>query len=203
MPQTFYTEEEYNDIQVLVNILNTIAHQQSGICRMAKCEEEHSERYKYIPERVESFIKALSVVKAHIRAKMLNKRLTRFHEYTFVSAGCGYPINLMIASAYGFNTIGYEIDDTIIKMSEGLGANIHKQDILTASYHSFDVIYYYRPLRDNMLQQILETKIEAEMKEGAYLMCSLKKDNTIEKKKEFKLLDDREGMRVYYKEVKS
>jgi len=126
--------------------------------------------YTYVPLRLDTFIKALSRIKEdYYKLKGENAA-----KPSFVDAGCGLGIKLIIAEGMGFNVTGIEIDHKIIKRAEEIfyphRLNIECQDILEHDYSKYDVIYFYCPFHNRKKQAEFEQRIHSQMKPGAYSM---------------------------------
>jgi SAM-dependent methyltransferase len=119
------------------------------------------DQYGFIPFPCGSFADIL--IEASVYYKMdINKR--------FLDVGCGPGTKLLMAKSF-FKAEGIEVVDRFIQQSKAFGLDcVHKQDALEYEhYGDFDVIYFYRPFKNNELQKQLEDRIYSQMKVGALL----------------------------------
>ena len=95
---------------------------------------------------------------------------------TFVDVGCGIGTKLLIASrcGYGYKVVGIECCKPYVDVARKLvsEATIMHRDALYVDYAPFDVIYFYRPLRDSKVQRKLERRILNTAKVGAYIIAN-------------------------------
>ena len=150
--------------------------------------ENHPKSYWFIPHDTAYTIDQLILVHDYI-AKAIKRKLYS-GQFNFLDAGCGTGNILLLAAAIGFNVKGLEHDSKIIKLAKIINPlynDIKKQDILTyKEYGKFDVIYYYRPFRDNDKQTEFERLVENQMKIGSLLIANCKQNIEICKDKRFR-----------------
>jgi len=137
----------------------------------------------------------------------LSQILTGMNMYNvkFLDAGCGIG-NILEAAALcgipGHHITGYDLDqDALNEGKRYFKANNHcidgadsinliKQDILTADYSKFDIIYYYHPFSDRDLERKFEEHIEDTIWIGAYIMLPrMKSSKRIDEDERFKKID--------------
>lgn len=132
--------------------------------------------YTYVPLYLRTFIKALH----HIKKNYYRRKGEDADKPSFIDAGCGLGVKLIIADGMGFNVTGLEIDRKVIKRAEEIfypkRLNIKCQNILDHDYSEYDVIYFYCPFHNGKKQVEFEQRIHSQMKPGAYLMGFRAKD---------------------------
>jgi SAM-dependent methyltransferase len=91
---------------------------------------------------------------------------------SFLDVGCGPGTKMLLASHfYGLDASGIEISPEMAKEAEKHGA-VFWGDALQAApgaYTGTDLIWLYRPFRDQLLEEQLEARVMDEMKPGAIL----------------------------------
>ena len=150
-------------------------------------EKNDKDKYHLIPLNNEEFINDLERIKKVYKGG---------RQLTFLDAGCGIGVKVMIARYLGFKAKGIELNDKYLKIARLLlppdsycspirGSDITKADILKYKrYNKFDIIYYYSPLIK--LEKEFEEKVEDEAKVGAYIIAHNKRSSRIDKDKRFK-----------------
>ena len=92
----------------------------------------------------------------------------------FLDIGCGTGLTLHIARALGFDAYGLETDPATLKLldaTHGRTKNVLVEDVLSFDkYGDFDVLFMYRPFRDEQAQRELEILVMAGMKQHAILI---------------------------------
>lgn len=144
--------------------------------------KKREDSYRYIPLDVGCFLSTLRIIRDDYY-----KHNDKNGPYpTFLDAGCGLGVKMILASLMRFNSHGVEIDRKLIKQAKKMfrfdspknpypwcypvhTPRIKYQSILTHNYHDYDVIYFYRPLQNNDKQIEFEKRIHSQMKKGAYL----------------------------------
>lgn len=113
-----------------------------------------------------------------------------YRAYRFLDAGCGIGNIMLLAIKVGFSVNGLEIDPTIIRFAKEINmchSGIIKQNILTyKQYDKYDVIYFYRPIRNGAKQAKFENCVRNQMKQGAILIPNLIADRSLETDTRFK-----------------
>ena len=163
-----------------------------------KIGDERSNRayYQFIHCRTDLVVEELAKVQELIRP---TKSLIHLK---FLDVGCGVGNIMILAKRAGFGIvegIEYEkrnIDQAIISPSPSLHnsayGTIHHMDAFDfENYRDFDVIYYYCPISDYLLEERLEKLIESQMKVGAYLVANFKTSEAIKSNKNFKSVSSR------------
>lgn len=104
----------------------------------------------------------------------------------FIDVGCGIGTKVLLASKY-FTSYGVELSKKYFKVAKQLNHpkqfnvfgrykllektnNIINDDALNIDYSEYDIIYFFRPIRDLELQIKLEKKIFEEAKEGTFII---------------------------------
>lgn len=102
---------------------------------------------------------------------------------SFLDIGCGIGNILLVAELMEFTVEGLEKDEypfsvaaKLIGQEKVVQADIWEYD----HYHTFDVIYYFRPFHEGNLERRFERFIEDQLKPGGILIANRKMDNGIE-----------------------
>jgi len=160
--------------------------------------------YPFIPHTFLDIYYVLERIEKYFYDKNLG------HPPTFLDAGCGVGNIMLIADAVGFEASGIDLNPDLIEMAHHLLHNIHPEPVLDIAdilsynkYNTFDVIYYFHPLRNGDMERVFEKKVEKEAKVGAIIIAAMKRDRTIFVDKRFRRLDPLEGkpsdIRVFQK----
>lgn len=164
--------------------------------------------YRFISSPLDDFIKDLSIALRHVKlepAPKGDKWCKPRQRVRFLDVGCGVGNILTMAETYYrsfydtkrekvLEIAGIEHDYRLAQLArESTRRNIEQMDALKfARYGEYDIIHYYRPIKDIGLMMKLEDKIEDEMRVGAVIICRLKADRIkINHDKRFKRLDKR------------
>jgi SAM-dependent methyltransferase len=163
--------------------LNSIAraYRESSECRAKRIHREIG-AYPYMPmnvselcEATNSAFKYLSAI--HTRRTHGDGHLTlQYPKLTFLDAGCGPGISLVLARSIGFSrTIGLEIDPKTFKIARMLNPRprnrVLKTDIRTSKvYREADAIYYFVPMSSITNQRIFEIHVANCMKVDAVII---------------------------------
>lgn len=82
----------------------------------------------------------------------------------FLDIGCGTGITLHIARALGFDAYGLETDPVTLKLldaTHGRTSKVIVEDILSFDkYGDFDVLFMYRPFRNEQSEKELEVLVD-------------------------------------------
>ncbi len=180
MPQTFYTNEEYESLKSKCDVAIESLNQLERMAQeMSQPDNAHGTRedgsYVFIPLTEWAFIDTLFEVKSMFG----NKRVK------FLDVGSGLGIKVEIAHSIGFDAYGIEIDTELVTKSIAYSRITQADALKHEHYSSFDVIYYYCPI-SNSNERLLEKAIEDGMKVGAILVPFLKRDSNIEEDARFK-----------------
>ncbi len=142
---------------------------------------ESDKGYKCIHLSVNEFINAMRL----LVVKEFKPR--RDHNpYTFLDVGCGVGQKVTIAKAlFDFDAYGLELRDQLYRVARQLHKDLFvrrwhqptrksqffKANALTfPRYDQFDLIYFYCPIADHVLQTELEKKILTDAKVGAVIL---------------------------------
>lgn len=104
----------------------------------------------------------------------------------FIDVGCGIGTKVALASFY-FDAYGVELNQKYVKAAKKITRakkflrfggykkgeqkqKIFQEDALQFDYSNYDVIYYFRPMRDNKMQKKLENRIWRQAKDGAIII---------------------------------
>lgn len=131
------------------------------------------------------------------------RRPNTYSVYKFLDAGCGIGNTMLLARKIGLDAYGLEIDPTILRFAKEIGIcpnNIIKQNILTyKSYGKYDIIYFYRPIKNGAKQTKFEKHVKDQMKQGAILIPNLMADQRLETDTRFKKVLVERFSRIYQK----
>lgn len=156
--------------------------------------------YPFIPFHTKTAV--AQIMKAY-NVLTSTRRPNTYPTYKFLDAGCGIGNIMLLASKIGFTVYGLEIDPTIIRFAREIGLysnNIIKQNILTyRSYSKYDVIYFYRPIVDEVKQAKFEKRVKDQMKQGAILIPNLMADQSIKTDPRFEKILVERFSRIYQK----
>lgn len=182
MPQTFYTEEEYerrtDAMGVMVQMIGDVCYSYSH-----RAKEVTKQSYRFIPNETIRTIETLRYVQ-----KLLNSKYPSFFD-----AGCGIGNIVKMAYTMGYSASGIDLDKDALIFAQDIGwsnGRLFEADILTYDeYHKYDVIYYYCPFQDKFTEKQFEEMVEDKMKVGAYLIPCLKQSRAIDKDNRFMIID--------------
>jgi SAM-dependent methyltransferase len=145
-----------------------------------KCGEVHNKlirsnhNYPYVPNSCTHIAGHLSTASHFIKEKKQHLR-----PLSFLDAGCGIGNIVALASAVGFKSHGIELNREYLKIARKLTACIQYKpyfecaNIITFDrYHMYDLIYYYVPIQDHILQAAFETHLIRKMSVGAFMLPS-------------------------------
>lgn len=149
--------------------------------KKGKCNELHKDIFKsshnfpYIPNNCEDITISINKAFSHITKKRNVE--AQYGERRFLDAGCGIGNIVTLASAIGFTAHGIELNRGYLKIARRLTMCMrHKPyfkcaDIITFDrYHTYDLIYYYVPIQDRVLQTAFEIHLVRAMKVGAFML---------------------------------
>ncbi len=126
-----------------------------------RCMDEattENEEYRFVPLPNEAFVDL--VIDAFCALGMnKNKR--------FLDVGAGFGSKVLLASPL-FDAYGFDCVDRYVKQAQQLlGDKVFLADALTFDrYYEYDVVYYYRPIKDNDLYFQLERRIYDALRPG-------------------------------------
>lgn len=198
MSSTFYTEEEYDDIQrkyncvtsALKNIFDSFATEHR--VRLSKTNNENNPHYPFITKNSYEVINHFMFLDEHIQ----NKKEGDYILKKFLDVGCGAGNIVLLAKKifhWPTNICGIERDRKLSEVTcqfMDFDVEVFNMDAFNfKNYTDFDIIYYYCPIADYELQKKLELLIEKKMKVGAYLIPFLKQDKSFTANGNFKQID--------------
>lgn len=161
--------------------------------------------YHFIPHG--SRLTASLILKARSVLE-LNRKHRTYPSYKFLDAGCGAGNVMLLAFKACFSVYGLEIDPTTIAFAEKLEilpgrGLIKRQNILTyKDYSKYDVIYFFRPIINELKQREFENRLKDQMKIGAILIPILAADTSITRDKRFKRIHVEQYYYIYLKVTK-
>ena len=211
MPQTIYTEEEYNDLRKDSDIMYSLANKFAGLVKREAGVNDQpytEEQYGYIPTHPHNFAQALRVVKQDMRKN--NPKNYSNYGGTFLECGCGIGTILMVASSaeFGFEAHGIENNPKLVEVAKRLiGTDrIREGDIsIFPNYGKYDVIFYYCPYCTESKEKAFELFLEKNVKPGAYIIAHHKREREAYLKSGFRevaFLDIQNGFRIIQKKVR-
>lgn len=110
----------------------------------------------------------------------------RYRPVSFLEVGCGQGRNLLIARNSKLLKLGriagFDLNAEMVaggNAALGLDDALFVQDALDYDYGEFDIVFSYRPLSYNPLQQQLEAQMARTMRKGAYLLAPYPFDLTL------------------------
>lgn len=91
---------------------------------------------------------------------------------TFLEVGCGIGTKLRIAEVMGLEALGLELFPEYVEEARSIGVQVQQYDIREDGfdYSQYGIVYINHPLRDTQAQDILEYRIQDQMKPGAVLI---------------------------------
>jgi len=124
-----------------------------------KAVSEQSDNYDFIPFPSGAFVDMLIEASIYFQLDRTKK---------FLDIGCGPGTKVMLANVL-FDAHGIEIKQSSVRMANRLGLkNVSQGDALKYdNYGDFDLLYFYRPFKNDPLQHALEERIFEQMKPGA------------------------------------
>ena len=104
------------------------------------------------------------------------------HPLRFLDVGCGGGLKVLSARQYFEQAAGLEFDKGYVAQAEALFAAsstggchvIHADGLLYEGYDTYDVIYFYRPMRDMDLLRQLEHQITKHALRGTLIIAPYK-----------------------------
>jgi 2-polyprenyl-3-methyl-5-hydroxy-6-metoxy-1,4-benzoquinol methylase len=112
---------------------------------------------------------------------------------SFIDVGCGIGNVMLMAELMDFSVYGIEKDEYPYKIAEKLmGKECVAQDDIWEfdRFGDFDVIYYFRPFAEKMVQIAFEHMIEEKLKTGGILIANRKMDMEIDNNPHFRRLEE-------------
>lgn len=171
------------------NHITSLLRAFEGLAREVPKEVAETKRkagqYEYIPLPENQFLDQLHKVKLLLRKKVP----------TFIDVGCGIGSKVFLAQGVlGSCCCGIEITKSYVKVARELTKQTSQEyhfgkvvpelddeqriihgDALAHSYAPYNVIYFFCPLTDHLLQRELEERIVATAKRGAFILANLPK----------------------------
>jgi len=191
MPQTFYSEEEYGEIRRInscfVEQLQNVAERAASKSLSSEERDEWQKkgRFDFIPNYSLNLINILrELYKINDKALGTYPPDTR----TFCDAGSGIGIPSFLFKVffpYTFCT-GVELNKNVAGKDIFNDVVINDDILKFEGYGKFDVIYYYSPLRDDVLERVFEKRVEDQCKVGCVLICCRKRNDATFKDSRFR-----------------
>lgn len=119
---------------------------------------EDGDRYGFVPFPCGPFLELVMEAAVHFHHDCNRK---------FLDVGSGVGTKLLMAAAR-FDAFGIEISPEMVSISKTFGcAKVFQWDALSyMGYGQFDMIYFYRPFRNAVMQGELESQIKSQLKTG-------------------------------------
>jgi hypothetical protein len=141
-------------------------------------QEDHllnSRHWHYVAISTSKLVEQISLIRAEVSG---------IPEPSFIEVGTGIGVVSKLISEMipGVSVHGIEKNSQLVEISNELfpGLDLVEDDAMTFNeYGDFDIIYYYRLMKDMSDQVRLEKRIEAQMKSGAFLIANFKADDDI------------------------
>lgn len=129
---------------------------------------ERAGHYSYIPLDYGTFLNQLNKA-----AKELG---LDFQGAKFVDAGCGIGTKVAMAGMLGLDAYGVELNPDYVRVAQrmvGYGSDhVIEGDAIKHNYKPYDIIYFYRPMRDERMQSQLEQRIVRTAQSGAIILAN-------------------------------
>lgn len=149
----------------------------------SKDHEAHTEYFKFIPMSPIDIIMAITDVISLFNENLMKRGYCPCNPYSevkFLDVGCGLG-NVVFLASSKFDAYGIEFSEEYVQAARKMLAStfshrnmdnhiIHCDALDYNDYNQYDVIYWYRPIRDAKLMTNLATRVAKQMKVGAYLI---------------------------------
>lgn len=166
LPDIVRTRERLSDrlFAELHTLLNPLAQDDEA--------QEHG-CYPDIPLAQSLFLKEVHAAKRILMTTRRGKAIK------FLDVGCGAGLKVMSAAEYFDMCVGLEYDLGYVQVAKNLMQRLahnrctvlHGDALSFEDYRNYDVIYFFRPIRDSAILAQMETKIVEEAKPGALLIA--------------------------------
>jgi SAM-dependent methyltransferase len=142
-------------------------------------QNDPESEYPFVPMDTRQVFEQLKFVHAFL----IDTSQTSAEPLSFLDIGCGIGNVLLIAELMEFQVEGLEKDEYPFTVAAKLigQEKVIQQDIWEYDhYHTFDVIYYFRPFHEGNLERRFERFIEDHLKPGGVLIANRKMDHGID-----------------------
>ena len=180
-----------------VKELETVKHilYERNATSMKQCIDKYG-AYPYIPMSSRHVLSMFLALKKWIKQQstLKNPLIKNKTEYKFLDAGSGIGNILLLASLADLSTryVGIEFNKPTLEASTKVLSGSKKKfkvvygDIITYKrYSDFDIMYYYCPLHNHILEIYFEELLEDEAGYGAILICEMKRSSKMYKDNRF------------------
>jgi SAM-dependent methyltransferase len=149
--------EVYSSLKL--NVMSVALHNIE--CSHLPSEPEDGDKHDWIPFPCGSFVD-MCLDAFFALGQDRNKK--------FLDIGCGIGTKVMLADVL-FDSYGFDINKDYTRLARQIGCkNVWYQDAMTfEGYGEYDLLYFYRPFKDNVLEDRLETNVYQQMKEGSFI----------------------------------
>jgi SAM-dependent methyltransferase len=179
--QRIKLEESYGDYCTLESVIRCFEDGLIGDRKKGK--DTPKESFPYIPLGIDVFIKQMKYAKK-VLAAIHHIYPQNLYHHKFIDVGCGIGTKVIIARQF-FNAYGLELSKKYCEVSKKMFPRkdnriINCNALTFKKYKMFDIIYYYCPISDSVIQRKLEQRIFRNAKPGAMIICNLCKHKKIE-----------------------
>lgn len=126
-------------------------------------DPDEEDRHRWVPFPCGSFVDAC------LEAFYLTGGVVKSKK--FLDIGCGIGTKVMLADVL-FDASGFELNEEYLKVAKLIGCrDVWQGDALEfEKYGDYDILYFYCPFRDDMLQVKFERHVYKHMRKGAILI---------------------------------
>lgn len=134
----------------------------------------HRDRHGYVPYPPRDFLAKMHVA-SRLHHAIRGKRPSRF-----LDVGCGAGIKVFLAAHLFTHAAGLEIDRRLLRIARALNQTslrdstfIRGNALTYDDYARYDILFVYRPFRDDERQAALERRITEQTRPGTIIVASL------------------------------
>lgn len=148
------------------------------LARAELADDKTSQSYPYIPYDLASFVELMVDLHHLLKEDPTLAKDGSHRPVRFLEVGCGMGRNLLLLKRSGlpFVVEGIELVERYLELGRkyfGLDRELIQHDALTFDYAPYDVVYLYRPFRDEKLENRLEGRIMKQIRVGGYVVSPL------------------------------
>jgi SAM-dependent methyltransferase len=134
----------------------------------------HRDRHGYVPYPPKDFLVKMCAA-SRLHQAIRGKRASRF-----LDVGCGVGTKVFLAAHLFTHAVGLEIDPRLLRIARTLdetslrNSSFIRGDALAYDdYARYDVLFLYRPFRDDDRQAALERRIAEQTRAGTIIVASV------------------------------
>lgn len=147
------------NLSVKLSVFSVAIHNME--CSRLPPEPDVGDQYSWVPFPCNNFVDLLIdafFVTGQDRSK------------TFLEIGCGIGTKVMLADVL-FDASGFDIEEEYLDTARKIGCKkVFAADAMDfEGYGDYDVLYYYAPFKEEVLQKRFENRLYAQMKPGQVL----------------------------------